>query len=855
MTPKTADEKNTNSDETADGENLWVESYKANEITALFMIGFAAIIFLSLFSHNSSDLLLFDKSGAEQASSNYVGPIGATIAHYLYFAFGFAANLLHAVFMWWAAQILATKRSLRSRNIIALLVCLASTSCIFDCQTLFLQEWAETHELTRSIGGFVGYYLGNQVFVRFFGPGGTFIIMSTISILTLVVITGIHPFRFTKMVGEKIADFFQRVDWEEKWSLWSGVKPKKEQHYPATRILTTQAITVEPAIRAEERTHIDTFEVRPDMDGESEIEVEEEAPIVAPLEPTPRVTSHAVKPERVRKVTDTSHVNNAPQVNYVPPPASNPANHVSFTDQARFEGYQLPPLDILNYAPVLDTAELDDALHIEIQNNIVSTLNSFKVEVEPGDITIGPTVTRYELYPSPGLRVNKITTLKDDIARATRAERINILAPIPGKDTVGIEIANSNKVTVALRELFENEAFRTSNAKLPLVLGKDVYGETIIGDLARMPHLLVAGATGSGKSVCINSIIASLLYRFTPDELKFIMIDPKVVEMQLYNALPHLVVPVVTDPKKVVLALRWVIKEMERRYTMFAKKGVRSFDGFNTLRAKEKRGMEIAEQQMLQPNLINTETGEDIFSDDEIAAAKSQARGDDGEFPEKLPYIVVIIDELADLMQTAPADVETSIARIAQKARAAGIHLVIATQTPRADVVTGTIKANVPSRIAFQVSSKTDSRIILDENGAENLVGKGDMLYLPPGSAQLIRAQGALITDDEAQLLVNACAAQGEPDFLAGDSEDGGFGFFDEDEGMEVSDADEEVISRCMEVIFTEKKASTSLLQRKLRLGYTRAARMIDILESRGIIGPGDGAKPREILIDVSSVD
>jgi S-DNA-T family DNA segregation ATPase FtsK/SpoIIIE len=380
-----------------------------------------------------------------------------------------------------------------------------------------------------------------------------------------------------------------------------------------------------------------------------------------------------------------------------------------------------------------------------------------------------------------------------------------------------------------------------------------------------MPHLLVAGATGSGKSVCINGIIASLLYRFTPDELRFIMVDPKVVEMQLYNDLPHMVVPVVTDPKKVLLALRWVINEMERRYALFAKVGTRNFEGFNSMRAKAREAEEGADVVMEEEpelemahhvKLSDELEAEGGFPEEELsvempAGRQDRPASDDEDLPDSLPYIVVIIDELADLMQTAPADVETGIARIAQKARAAGIHLIVATQTPRADVVTGIIKANVPSRIAFQVSSKMDSRIILDANGAENLVGKGDMLYLPPGSAQLVRAQAALITDDEAQDLVDACAAQGTPKFEPEAQEaieSGGM----EDGDDEISDADEEILEKCLEVIYTEKKASTSLLQRRLRLGYTRAARMIDILESRGIIGPGDGAKPREILVDLS---
>ena len=451
--------------------------------------------------------------------------------------------------------------------------------------------------------------------------------------------------------------------------------------------------------------------------------------------------------------------------------------------------------------------------------------------------------------------MSRITQLEADIARATKAERINILAPVPGLDTVGIEIANNEKVAVPLHELLQDPTFTSAKNKIPLALGKDVYGNTVIGDLAAMPHLLVAGATGSGKSVCINSIISSILFKFSPNELRFIMVDPKVVEMQMYNVLPHLAVPVVTDPNKVIAALRWVVNEMERRYRMFAEVGVRNFDGFNKRELPEKE--EPAEDEKnpeeeeeyydaeridsIAQALTDGELGPDAMDDDEDEEEK---------IPDRIPYIVIIIDELADLMQTAPADMEMNIARIAQKARAAGIHLIIATQTPRADVVTGIIKANIPCRIAFQVSSKLDSRVILDVSGADKLVGKGDMLYLPPGSAKLERAQGAFIDDDEVEKLVKFCSTQVEQKFESSVQEHIEKSGSDDGED-DVSDADEEIVQKCLEVIRQEKKASTSLLQRRLRLGYTRAARMMDILEQRGIIGPGEGAKPREILINV----
>jgi S-DNA-T family DNA segregation ATPase FtsK/SpoIIIE len=472
------------------------------------------------------------------------------------------------------------------------------------------------------------------------------------------------------------------------------------------------------------------------------------------------------------------------------------------------------------------------------------TLGQFDIEVSLGDITKGPTITRYELHPAPGVRLERIAALSNNIAAALKAERINVLCPVPGKSSVGVEIPNAVKTKVIMRELLESEEWQNSKARLPLALGKDVYGHPMIADLAEMPHLLIAGSTGSGKSVCINSIVASLLFKFSPEELRFVMIDPKVVELQQYNALPHLVVPVVNDPKKVILALRWVINEMEKRYQIFARVGVRNIKSFNE-RPKDKLP-EAAAPDPKKGKADPTGDGFAVELDQEIVVP----REDDIVIPEKLSYIVVIIDELADLMLVAPADVEMAIARITQMARAAGIHCIVATQRPSVDVITGVIKANIPARIAFQVAAKVDSRTILDAMGADKLLGKGDMLYLPPGSARLTRAQGVLITDQEIQEMVDSIAKQGKPSYeleitqqLAKASTSA-----ETESGI---DEDEEIIQQCIEVIRSEQKASVSLLQRRLRLGYGRAARIMDELEGRGIVGPSNGAEPREILIDL----
>lgn len=849
--------------------------YAFHEVVAIVLGGLCLMFLLALISYSPADLpswVPFSSQAAQNGMvNNFIGPVGAVTAGYAYFFFGAASYLIPAVLGWWAFQILTGTRPFHPRNVISFVLLIFSAACLAEFQPWFFQDWSSRLNLPRSVGGFFGFVLGHKVLEQFLGSVGSVIVMSIAYAISLIVITGIHPFHFAAMVrercGELISDLRENgIPISEFIDKLRPPASARSRHRVSERARAEKPEKPAKTERTAAKEPVDDEPDQPDLFSEPKAKAPEPKIIDSAQRSNRKLSPEEAAGSLFDKKKDESTV---------------------LGGGLEFEDYELPPLSILNYCED-ETEPTDENQLFDQQNTIVDTLSTFGVEVEPGDITRGPTITRFELVPAPGLRVNRITSLEADIARATRAERINILAPVPGKNTVGIEIANSDRIPVALRELFEDDAFRNSKAKLPLALGKDVYGNTIVGDLAGMPHLLVAGATGSGKSVCINSIIASLLYRFTPDELRFIMIDPKVVEMQLYNDLPHMVVPVVTDPKKVLLALRWVINEMERRYALFAKVGTRNFEGFNAMRARDLaadsdaadaaaaaaaaadadidlREIDSGAPFAMEPELemahhvrisdeLESEGGfaKEVLSV-EMPAARETAPppSSDDDLPDSLPYIVVIIDELADLMQTAPADVESGIARIAQKARAAGIHLIVATQTPRAEVVTGVIKANIPSRVAFQVSSKTDSRIILDSNGAENLCGKGDMLYLPPGSAQLIRAQGALITDEEAQDLVDACASQGTPNFESEAHAAIESGSMDEGD-EEISDADEEVLEKCLEVIYSEKKASTSLLQRRLRLGYTRAARMIDILESRGIIGPGDGAKPREILVDLS---
>jgi S-DNA-T family DNA segregation ATPase FtsK/SpoIIIE len=505
----------------------------------------------------------------------------------------------------------------------------------------------------------------------------------------------------------------------------------------------------------------------------------------------------------------------------------------------------LPSVDLLQAGDSGGRTSVDEASLKKNQDLLIDTLEQFGIEVEAGDITRGATITRYEVYPAPGVRVERIAKMHKNIARAMRAESVNILAPIPGKDTVGVEVGNSQKAMVHLRDLFESEQWKQTKAKLPIALGKDVYGKVMVADLADMPHLLIGGSTGSGKSVCINCVLMSFLYRFNPDELRIIMVDPKVVELQIYNDLPHLVVPVVTEVKKVMVALKWVINEMEKRYRILAKAGVRNITAYNAKMA-EQRSAQSPESLDLENEL---KRGEGEEGDDLPGMGSSSEE----EMPEKLAYIVVIIDELADLMQQSPADVELAIARLSAKARAAGIHLIIATQTPRAQVITGVIKTNVPCRVAFQVPSALDSRVILDENGAENLMGKGDLLYLPPGSARVVRAQGAFVSDDEVGTVVEKVKSQTKPDFEVEIHDK--LNRDDQEEVDEMTDADRELFRKALEVVVQEGKASTSMIQRRLRIGYNTAARLVDQLEGLGVIGPADGAKAREILIDPAEFD
>ncbi|WP_233532331.1 FtsK/SpoIIIE family DNA translocase [Paenibacillus alkalitolerans] len=461
--------------------------------------------------------------------------------------------------------------------------------------------------------------------------------------------------------------------------------------------------------------------------------------------------------------------------------------------------YRLPPFHLLSRPGGGKGGESADILARENARKLEATLESFGVRTKVLQVVRGPAVTRYEIQPDIGVKVSRIVSLTDDIALALAAKDIRMEAPIPGKSAIGIEVPNTEVSVVSLREVMETSAFHESDARLTVALGRDISGQPIVANLAKMPHLLVAGATGQGKSVCINSIITSVLYKAKPDEVKFLMIDPKMVELNVYNGIPHLLAPVVTDPRRASLALKKVVLEMEKRYELFSKSGTRNIEGYNAQLA--------------------------------------------GKGEEQLPYIVVIVDELADLMMVAASDVEDAIIRLAQMARAAGIHLIIATQRPSVDVITGVIKANIPSRIAFGVSSQVDSRTILDMAGAEKLLGRGDMLFMPVGASKAMRVQGAFLSDSEVEAVVTFCRDQEKAQYKEEMVPE-----LSETQDEQEEDLDE-LFDQAVGIVLEAKQASVSLLQRRMRIGYTRAARLIDQMESKGVVGPYEGSKPREVLL------
>ncbi|GAB4257347.1 FtsK/SpoIIIE family DNA translocase [Thermincola ferriacetica] len=647
-------------------------------------------------------------------------------------------------------------------------------------------------------GGIIGGAF-SAVFINLFGKTGTYIILITLFIINVILITNISAITLFKRFTANVLAFMQRLKegiadfifTEEEEVEVPDQSPVGEPQLPIFAnkkkvpiFLDNGVLQYEDGVSGQGREI--KFADYADDGDEPQVNIYSE--------PIEKLTESGSELARIDAIIEKRGKGK----NKVNAELETPELKVGGGGE---DGYNLPPLSLLTKNVKLKSTRMSK----DITDNVrilEETLANFGVKARVTQVSRGPAITRYELQPAPGVKVSRIVSLADDIALSMAASDVRIEAPIPGKAAIGIEVPNKEISMVHVRELFESPEFMNSSSKLTVALGKDIAGNTIIGDLASMPHLLIAGATGSGKSVCMNTLIASILYKAKPNEVKLIMIDPKMVELTTYNGIPHLIAPVVTEAKKAAGSLRWVVREMEKRYEKFAQAGVKDIKRYN--------------------NLI-------------------QSEGYEGE-KEPLPFIVVVIDELADLMMVAPADVEDAICRLAQMARAAGIHLVVATQRPSVDVITGLIKANIPSRIAFAVSSSTDSRTILDMSGAEKLLGKGDMLFFPVGAPKPVRVQGAYLSDKEVEALVDYLKKQGQPEFAEGVIQS-------DTSGSAPNMEEDELFVDAVKVLLESGQASISMLQRRLRIGYARAARLIDMMEERGIVGGYEGSKPRNILI------
>ena len=640
-----------------------------------------------------------------------------------------------------------------------------------------------------ALGGVLGTQISLEFLIPYLGRLGSAVLLSALFVAAVILTPGLN-WRMLAWLGVGVVAVWQWLGRLRNLipARQKGKAAKWERDQTAMVRETRSEISVEPRVEDGARTSWKPM-------------VEE----VAAVEPRVQEPARVERRERKKKkepkepvVEDAAVPESAPQPAEKAEPARKPASG----------RYEIPSTQLLDEVPASQSDVSEETL-LENAKILENALGNFDVASQVVEVSPGPVVTRYEVEPAPGVKVNRIASLSDDLARVMSAKGIRIQAPVPGKSVVGVEIANQERETVYLREILEDEVFRQADSKLVMALGKTISGEPCAADLAKMPHLLVAGATGAGKSVCLNSLICSILFKATPDEVRFIMVDPKVVELMMYNDIPHLLVPVITEPKKAAEALKWTVAEMESRYQKLAELGVRNLSDYN----------------------------------DKLARAQAEAAEDGVEPAKSLAYIVVVIDEFADLMLTAPADVETSLMSLAQKSRAVGIHIILATQRPSVNVITGVIKANFPSRIAFQVASKTDSRTILDLNGAERLLGMGDMLFLPSGQGEPIRVHGAFISGEETEHLVQALKESPyEAEEVAV--------FSEQPDINTVSDGRDDLFDDAVRLVAEHRQASTSFLQRRLKVGYSRAARLMDELEAAGIVGPIVGAKPREILVE-----
>ena len=734
-----------------------------SEVKAIIILSFGMILLASLVSFVPEDLPWYT-SRPNVPAHNLVRITGAYLAGSLLFIFGYSAYLFVVCLLFWGWNKFMLRGLVfswpKALSFVVLFCVLSALAGMVGAQESSLR-------FARS--GLVGFML-SDFFVRYLGAVGSYIILVTLGTLSLI------------LTGEVlVAPLFMRgIDKVRDWGgsfRPTGSSREEDRPLSQKRSISMGSFLKQPQASSARKLQEEELKkaLRPKEAGGDKKAEEKKDPVVPP--------PSAVKPAQ-------------PQIHIVQPRNPQKEEDLSTRYEETIIGeYRVPSLDLLEDPPSISQGKLQNTL-MNGAKVLEETLVNFGVDATVVHIERGPAITRYELEPAPGVKVQKFTTLSDDIALAMRATTVRVVAPIPGKNRVGIEVPNADFSTVYLKEVLAGSEFRSSKSKLTLSLGKDIAGKSMVADLAEMPHLLIAGTTGSGKTVCVNGIIMSMIFNASPDEVKFVMVDPKMVELAQYNDIPHLLCPVVTDSQKASAALQWVVSEMETRYRALSKEGVRNLPGYN-------------------------------------------ARG------HKMPYIVVIIDELADLMQVSAKAVESAITRIAQLSRAVGIHLILATQRPSVDVITGVIKANFPARISFKVASKVDSRTVLDMNGAESLLGKGDMLFIKPGDAKPTRGQCSYVRDEEIQRVIRFIRDQQAPAYdesITKQQKGAGAGA-----GEDQSD---EYYDDAVKLVIESNQASVSILQRRLRLGYTRAARLIDMMEQNGIVGPYAGSKPRDILVD-----
>jgi S-DNA-T family DNA segregation ATPase FtsK/SpoIIIE len=732
-------------------------SRRISEFLGVALFALALIWLISLVTYEPTDPVWFFTTSALHPPANFVGRVGAFVSELSFQLLGYAAYLLPAVIAW------AGWYNFWCQPFEAIYTKLFGSALFVGCSSAFLSlvfGSADVSGKTFDAGGSLGAWLGSW-FADYLNRTGSIIVLLTLMVLAVILSTQFSFGRMFASASQGSRDLSARsVGFMRAW-LEDRRKQKQRREVIAKHTKRAEAAAAGTPAREP---------ARPAEPATAPLVAKKRATAIAPPLPLPE-----------------------------PEPSKAPRRQGTFI---------LPPVSLLD--PAKAEQKIDERELMDAARQLEEKCREFAVEGQVAQIHPGPVVTTFEFKPEAGVKYSKITSLADDLCLAMQAESV-LIDRIPGKSTVGIQIPNPNREAISLRELLQSDAYQRSSSKLTIALGKTIHGEPYVTDLAAMPHLLIAGSTGTGKSVGLNAMLTSILYRATPDDVRLIMIDPKRLELGMYEEIPHLLTPVVVDPKKAANALRWAVREMEERYKTLAAEGVRNIEQYNR-----------------NIKLVLEETG-----------------NKDPDAPKPLPFIVVVIDELADLMMVASNEVEESIARLAQMARAVGIHLILATQRPSVDVITGLIKANLPSRISFRVSSKIDSRTILDGNGAEQLLGKGDMLFLPPASSRCIRLHGPYISEQESARLASFLRKQGKPifdDSITAEDEKSG------PAGLEFEKDD--LYDEAARIVVSSGQVSISYLQRKLRIGFSRAARLVDMMEAEGLVSPGAGGKPREVLVD-----